>query len=160
MQRRLALVVLSLLVVGAVEVMLLAFVAHRLGLVTTVLLVLLTSLLGTWLLRREGSRAWRALRLAASDGRPVGPQASDGTVGVLSALLLVVPGFLTDLVGLALRVPPLRRGAGAGVRALAERRFSPAVSADLFGPRRVRVHRGAPVPDDKAPIEGEVIDPS
>lgn len=160
MRRRLGLTALGLLLVGAAELALLVFVAHRLGLLTTVLLVLLTSLLGGWLLRREGSRAWRALRLAASDGRPVGPEASDGVVGLLSALLLVLPGFLTDLVGLALRVPPLRRGAGAGVRGLAERRFSPALSADLFGPRRVRVRREAPVPDDGgAPIEGEVVDP-
>jgi UPF0716 protein FxsA len=160
MQRRLALIVLGLLLVGAAELTLLVFVAHRLGILVTVLLVFATSLLGGWLLRREGSRAWRALRVAASDGRPVGPEVSAGAVGLLSALLLVIPGFLTDLAGLALRVPPLRRVAATGVRGLAERRFSPALATDLFGPRRVRVRRGAPVPDDDgAPIEGEIIDP-
>jgi UPF0716 protein FxsA len=159
MQRRLGLIALVLLVVGVLEFALLVFVAHRIGLLLTVLLVLATSLLGSWLLRREGVRAWRALRAAADAGRPVGAEAAAGVVGLLSAVLLVLPGFLTDVVGLVLLVPLTRRAAGAGVRGLAERRFSPALAGDLFGPRRVRVRRGAPVPDDEGPIEGEIIDP-
>ena len=160
MQRRLALVVVGILVVAVLEFALLVLVTRAVGLLPTVLLVLATSLLGAWLVRREGVRAWRALRATATAGQPVGAQASDGAVGLLSGLLLVVPGFLTDLVGLTLRVPVARRAAGAGVRALAERRFSPALAGDLFGPRRVRVRRTAPVPgDDDAPIEGEILDP-
>jgi UPF0716 protein FxsA len=159
MQRRLGLIVLGLLAVGVAEFALLLWAVHQFGLPFTVLLVVATTLLGAWLLRREGSRAWRALRQAADSGQPVGPQASDGILGLLSALLLVLPGFLTDAVGLALRVPPVRRSAGAGVRRLAERRFSPALAGDLFGPRRVRVRRTSPPPEDNAPIEGEIIDP-
>jgi UPF0716 protein FxsA len=159
MQRRLALIVLGLLAVGTMEFALLVLVARAIGLPATVLLVLVTTLLGAWLLRREGVRAWRTLRDAASAGRPIGTHASDGVVGLLSAVLLVLPGFLTDALGLALRVPVARRAAGAGVRGLAERRVSPAVAGDLFGPRQVRVRRGAPAPEDSAPIEGEIIDP-
>ena len=62
MQRRLGLIALALLVVGALELALLVFVAHEIGLALTVLLVLVTTVLGGWLLRREGVRAWRALR--------------------------------------------------------------------------------------------------
>jgi UPF0716 protein FxsA len=158
MQRRLALIVLGLLVVGALEFALLVLVERAVGMLVTVLLVLATTLLGAWLLRREGVRAWRALREAAGAGRPVGTHASDGVVGLLSALLLVLPGFLTDTLGLALRIPVARRVAGAGVRGLAERRVSPAVAGDLFGPRRVRVRRSTPAPEDSSPIEGEIID--
>ncbi len=158
MQRRLALIVLGALAVAVAELAVLVVLARSIGLPLTLLLVLVTTVLGGWLVRREGVRAWRALRGAASAGRPVGPEASDGVVGLVSGVLLVVPGFLTDLVGLALRVPVLRRAAGAGVRGLAERRFNPALAGDLFGPRRVRVRRGAPVPDDDAPIEGEIVD--
>lgn len=158
MQRRLALTVLGLLVVGVVEIALLVLAVRQLGVLLTVLLVLATSLLGGWLLRREGGRAWRALRTAATEGRPVGPEVTDGVVGLVSALLLVVPGFLTDLVGLALRVPVARRVAGAGVQRFAERRFSSALAGEVFGPRRVRVRRSAPVPADETPIEGEIVD--
>jgi UPF0716 protein FxsA len=87
---------------------------------------------------------------------------SDGLLGLLGGVLLVVPGFLTDLVGLALLVPPVRRGARSGVRRLAERRVPSALAGDLFGPRRVRVRvrRGPPPPPDDAgaPIEGEIVD--
>jgi UPF0716 protein FxsA len=150
--------VLALLVLGVAELALLVSVAHLVGWPVTILLTLATTILGGWLLRREGTRAWQALRAAAGTGQPVGQQASDGAVGLLSGLLLVLPGFLTDAVGLVLRVPVARRAAGAGVRGLAERRVNPALAGDLFGPRRVRVRRGTPPPDDTAPIEGEIVD--
>jgi UPF0716 protein FxsA len=161
MQRRLALTVLGLLVVGVLEIAVLVFVAHQIGLLLTILLVLATSLLGAWLLRREGGRAWQALRTAANAGRPVGPEVTDGVVGLVGALLLVLPGFLTDLVGLALRVPVARRLTGTGVQRLVERRFSPALAGEMFGPRRVRVRRSGPPPaaeDEENPIEGEIVD--
>ena len=68
----------------------------------------------------------------------------------------------------ALLVPPLRRLARGRVQAYAERRVSPSVAGDLFGPRRVRVQRGAGVgPRDGTgagsaageTIEGEIVEP-
>jgi UPF0716 protein FxsA len=160
MRQRLGLIGIAVLATAALEIVLLVLVAHGIGVPLTVLLVLATTLLGGWRLRREGSRAWRALRQASAAGRPVGTEVSDGLVGLLSALLLVVPGFLTDAAGLALLVPPVRHGARAGVRRLTERRVTSAVAGDLFGPRqvRVRVRRDAPSPESDAPIEGEIVD--
>jgi UPF0716 protein FxsA len=163
MRRRLGLVAIGLLVSVAAEIAVLVLVAHLIGVPPTVLLVLATTLLGGWLLRREGSRAWRALRRASMDGRPPGGEVSDGLLGLLGGILLVVPGFLSDVAGLALLVPPVRRGARVGVRRLAERRVPAALAGDLFGPRRVRVRRGSPPPADAdnvdtTPIEGEILD--
>jgi len=79
-------------------------------------------------------------------------------VGLLGALLFVVPGFVTDLLGLALLLPPLRRGARVVVRRSIERRFSSAVAGDLFGPRQVRVRVRRTTPEDGEPIEGEIVD--
>ncbi len=160
MRQRLGLIGIGLVGLAVLEVVLLVLVAHQIGVLPTVLLVLATALLGGWRLRQEGSRAWRALREASAAGRPIGAEVSDGLVGLASALLLVVPGFVTDAVGLALLVPPVRRGARGGVRRLTERRVSSAVAGDLFGPRqvRVRVRRGAPAPETDAPIEGEIVD--
>ncbi len=159
MPRRMGLIGIGVLVTAVLEIALLVLIARQIGVPLTVLLVLATSVLGGWRLRREGSRAWRALREASAAGRPVGAEVSDGLVGLLSALLLGVPGFLTDALGLALLAPPLRRGARAGVRRLTERRVSSAVAGDLFGPRqvRVKVRRSAPA-DTGEPIEGEIVD--
>ncbi len=169
--RGLGLVGVALLVTAVLEILVLILVTHLLGgALWTLLLVLATSVLGSVLLRREGVRAWRAFRAAAQQGRAPGAEVSEGLLGLLGAVLLILPGFLTDLVGLALLAPPVRRLARARVQDFALRRFSPALANDLFGPRRVRVRRGAPPPpplDAGAPptagpgeaIEGEIIDP-
>ncbi len=85
-------------------------------------------------------------------------------------MLLALPGLVSAVVGLLLLVPPLRRVAGGGVRRATERRVSSMVAGDLFGPRRVRVYRGAPQPTPPQPtapppaaepgaaIEGEIVD--
>ncbi len=91
------------------EIVVFVLVAHLIGTLWALLLVLATGILGGWLLRREGVRAWRSLRQTSGAGGPVGDGATTGLVGLLAALLLVVPGFLTDLAGLALLLPPVRR---------------------------------------------------
>jgi UPF0716 protein FxsA len=163
---RASLVGVSLLLTVIVEIVLFILVAHWLGVGLTILLVLATSLLGAWIVRTAGLRAWRRLRAAGMAGRPPGPEVSRGLLGLLSGLLLVLPGFLTDAVGLMLLAPPVQRVAGRGVQRFAERRMSSAAAGNLFGPRRVRVRRGeayrpapdGPPPPGGAPIEGEIVD--
>ena len=151
------------------EIVVFVLVAYAIGALWAVVLVIATGVLGGWLLRREGVRAWRSLRDGAGSGQPIGPEAVPGVVGLAGALLLLVPGFLTDLVGLALLIPPVRRLASAGVRRFAEHRLPSSTAGDLFGPRRVRVRPGTPTPprtpdaDGQSPSgdvpEGEIIDP-
>jgi UPF0716 protein FxsA len=92
---------------------------------------------------------------------------SNSLVGLLGALLLAVPGFVTAVAGLLLLVPPGRIVARRGVERWTERRVDAAVAGDLFGPRHVRVKRGEPVvvvdetPAQRGPaaaIEGEVVE--
>jgi UPF0716 protein FxsA len=165
--RWLGVATVALLVLAAVEVALFVAVANLVGLAWALALVVAGSLAGGWLLRREGVRGWRRFRQALDAGRPPGREATDGLLGLVGALLLVVPGFLTDVAGLVLLTPPVRALSRGWVRRLAESRVSPAVAGDLFGPRRVRVRRGAS-PADPAPppadtsgdvVEGEIVDP-
>src|SRR5438067_431786 len=74
MRRRVGIGIVALAVV---EIVLLVLAVKWLGLALAVLLVLLTTLLGAWRLRREGTRAWRALRTASAAGRPVGAEVGD-----------------------------------------------------------------------------------
>jgi UPF0716 protein FxsA len=146
-----------------VEVAVLIGVTHLLGGFGWALLLLLaTSAVGGLLLRREGIRAWRRFRVAAQEGRSPGEEVTNGLVGLLGAVLLVLPGFVTDLVGLALLAPPVRRLARSRVQSFAERRLAPALATDLFGPRRVRVReprRPAEPTEPGEAIEGEIIEP-
>jgi UPF0716 protein FxsA len=175
--RRSAMIALILLVTLVAEVVVFTLAVKVLGVAWTLLLVLATTVAGGWLLRREGIRAWRRFRAAVRQGRPPGGEVTDGLLGLVGALLLVLPGFVTDVVGVLLLTPPTRGYARAGVQRAAERRFSPAAAGDLFGPRRVRVRRGRsrtpagsppqpppaahPVPPAgaAAAIEGEIVEP-
>ncbi|MEU7762393.1 MULTISPECIES: FxsA family protein [Micromonospora] len=178
MRRGLKYVPPALLLFALLELTVFVLVGRAVGFGAAVLLVFGASLLGLVLLRREGMRAWRGFRAAAQAGRPPGAEVTDGLVGLLGALLLALPGLVSGVVGLLLLVPPLRRLAGGGVRRATERRVSSMVAGDLFGPRRVRVYRGAPQPapepapapspgpapspqpvtDPGKAIEGEIVD--
>jgi UPF0716 protein FxsA len=128
------------------------------------------SALGGWLVPRQGVRAWRRFRAAAAEDRPPGRQVTDGLVGLIGALLLAVPGFVTGLLGAALLAPPLRAYASDRVERSVERHTSATLAGTLFGPRRVRVRRGRPSTPPPPPppppspsqptaaIEGEIVD--
>jgi UPF0716 protein FxsA len=184
--RRLLFIVLALLLAAAVEITVLILVGQAIGAVWTVLLMLATSALGGFLLRREGARAWRAFRSDLQEGRPPGNTATDGLLVFIGGVLMLVPGFVTDVIGALLLVPPIRRLGRAVALRLFGKRISAATAMSLFGPRRVRVRYGGPQhPDspkptsspptvgpgrdssgpgpsgrgDNEPIEGEIIDP-
>jgi UPF0716 protein FxsA len=142
--RRLLFIVIALLLVAAAEITVLILVGQAIGPGLTILLVLATSALGGILLRRQGARAWRAFRSDVAEGRPPGNTATDGLLVFVGGVLMLVPGFITDAIGLLLLVPPVRRLGRAVVLRLFGRRFSAAAATSLFGPRRVKVRFGAP----------------
>lgn len=150
-----------LAVLGVIVAELVTFVAvgRLIGLGLAMLLVVLASLAGLLLLRREGLRAWRGFREAALAGRPPGPHLTDGVVGLGGASLLAVPGLLTGLTGALLLLPPVRKFARGRIQARAERQMSTDQAGEVFGPRRVRVHPADPErPPDGEVLEGEIVD--
>jgi UPF0716 protein FxsA len=165
---RLALVPFGMLLLAVAEIAVFIAVVNAIGAGWSLLLLAVTTVAGVALLRREGIRGWRAFRAAAEAGRPPGPQVSNSLVGLLGAVLLATPGFLSSAAGLLLLVPPTRGLARRGVERATERRVPAAVAGDLFGPRKVRVRRGRPTtapadgPAAPAPapaqIEGEVVE--
>jgi UPF0716 protein FxsA len=172
--RPFALVGIATVVVVAVEVAVFVGVVKLIGLPWALAALVALCLVGGWLVPRQGIRAWRRFRVAAQAGTPPGRQVTDGLIGLIGALLLAVPGFVTAVVGVALLVPPLRWYARDRLERSVERRTSSAVAGNLFGPRRVRVRRGRtdgpttgqppmaePEPPRSEPpptIEGEIID--
>jgi UPF0716 protein FxsA len=157
MRRPLALAALLFAVAAIAEIAVLTAVARWIGLPATVLLAFVMSVLGVVLLRREGVRAWRRFRQALDAGEPPGVRVADGLVGLVGALLLVLPGFVTDGLGLLLVAPPTRPLARRAVQRLAERRMPSRMAGDVFGPRRVRVRRpSTPAGTPSAPPGVEV----
>jgi len=168
--RRLLVIVAVLVIIPIVEIAVLIGIGQVIGLGWTLALMLATSALGGWLLRREGGRAWRAFQADLVEGRPPGSTATDGLLVLLGGVFMLVPGFVSDIIGAFLIAPPTRRMARALVLRVAASRMSSAAAMSFFGPRRVRVRQtygGAPPPASTPPdqprtpgaaIEGEIID--
>jgi UPF0716 protein FxsA len=83
-------------------------VGLAIGWLLAVVLLLGTSVLGLWLLRTQGRAAIYRVTLAVSEQRAPGRAAIDGLLGFLGAGLLVIPGFLTDVLGVVLLLGPTR----------------------------------------------------
>lgn len=83
-------------------------VAHAIGALATVLLILLSWPIGWWALRSQGRAAWLRLGAAVSEGRSPGREVLDGVLVLLGGLLLIVPGFLSDALGVLALLPPTR----------------------------------------------------
>ncbi|GAA1535119.1 FxsA family protein [Nocardioides humi] len=108
-----ALVLLAVVALVVLELAVLVGVARLIGPWWTVLLLVLDTLLGAWLVKREGRRAWRALRERVETGRVPGRELADSVLVLLGGVLLISPGFLSDALGLLLVLPvtrPLFRG--------------------------------------------------
>jgi UPF0716 protein FxsA len=100
---------LVLIGVPIVEVLAFIEVGHAIGWLAAIVLLLATSVLGVRLVRIEGRLAIERISLAVSERRAPGAAAIEGALGFLGAALLVVPGFVTDAVGVLLLVAPTRR---------------------------------------------------
>jgi UPF0716 protein FxsA len=113
-------VVLLLLLWPIVEIAVFLQVVAWIGVLNTLALMVAISLCGAWLVRRQGIGTLARMRSELDDGRiPTGPM-TDGGLLAVAGFLLLIPGFVTDVFGLALLVPPVR----GGVRRWLGHRFS------------------------------------
>lgn len=83
-------------------------VAEAIGILFTILLLIATWPIGSWALRSQGRAAWQRLATAIAQGRRPGREVLDGALILLGGMLLIIPGFITDIVGAALLLPPSR----------------------------------------------------
>ncbi len=80
-------------------------VANAIGVLDTILLLIVTWPIGTWALRTQGRAAWIRLSGAIAEGRTPTREAVDGALVLLGGVLLIIPGFITDVIGALLLLP-------------------------------------------------------
>jgi UPF0716 protein FxsA len=102
------LLLLAFVVVPIVEIWVIVQVGQAIGIVPTLVLLLADAVLGTWLFRREGRRAWTALREAIAAHRVPAKEVADGALVVVGGAFLLTPGFVTDVLGVLCLLPPTR----------------------------------------------------
>jgi UPF0716 protein FxsA len=104
------LLLLAFIAIPVFEIYLFVKIGGLIGAAPTIGLVLLTALLGAWLLRLQGLATIARVRGQLEAGRLPAMELLEGVVLVLCGALLLTPGFFTDLVGFLGLIPPLRRG--------------------------------------------------
>jgi UPF0716 protein FxsA len=97
-----------LLVVPILEIATIIAVGRVIGGWQTLVLLLFESLLGAWLMRREGAKSWGALNRALSSGQMPSRELADAALVLVGGTLLLTPGFLTDIVGFFFILPITR----------------------------------------------------
>jgi len=139
-----------LIVVPIAELAVIIQVGQAIGVWWTIALLIGMSVLGAIVLRVQGRLAWRRFNEAIAEGRIPHREVVDGVLAIFAGVLLLTPGFITDVVGLVFLFPPTRRLA----RGLLVGRGALKVVGAMPGaasPPNGRMHR----PDD---IEGHAVD--
>jgi UPF0716 protein FxsA len=109
---------LLLLVLPIIELAVIIEVGSRIGVFPTLGLLILMSIVGAWLLKREGTAAWRRFQEAMGRGEIPTKEATDGAMILFGGALLITPGFLSDVVGMLMILPPSRAVLKSGTRKL------------------------------------------
>lgn len=102
------LLVLLFIIMPIAELAVLIQVGQAIGVWWTVLLLLADAMLGSWLLRTQGRLAWRRFNEALASGRLPHREVVDGVLVIFGGVLLLTPGFISDLFGVLFLFPPTR----------------------------------------------------
>jgi UPF0716 protein FxsA len=138
--------VLLFILVPIAELAVIIQVGQEIGVWWTIAILVADSVLGSVLMRAQGRAAWRRFSEATSAGRVPAREVVDGALVIFGGALLLTPGFITDIFGLILLLPPTR----ALVRRVLVRRLAHRMVLSVTGPRQ------RPRRDDD--IEGTAVD--
>jgi UPF0716 protein FxsA len=143
-----------LFLTGVVEISVLIVVGKVIGALPTLGLLIAGAFVGSWVLRREGRRTVREFTEAARLRRPPARELSDGVLVAAGGVLIMVPGFISDIVGALCLVPPIRTLLRRRLQLAAERRSRTLHERMTRAQRAYRDGSGAV---DSDVIDGEVV---
>ena len=127
--------VVAFVVVPLVEIYVIIQIGQVIGAWWTIALLIADSFLGSWLVKREGARAWVALSTALEEGRMPATELADGVLVLVGGLLMLTPGFVLDIAG-ALCILPFTRPVGRRMLTrVISRRLVGASFVSYAGPR-------------------------
>jgi UPF0716 protein FxsA len=152
--------VLIFILVPIAELYVIIKVGGVIGVLPTLALLLADAVLGSMLLRHQGRAAWIRFNRALAEGRLPHKEVFDGVLVIVGGTLLLTPGFLTDILGLILLIPPTRALVRGMSARWVRRRMAMGGGATIFtfgtgpGPRR-RPAPGGPGRPPRRPAPGD-----
>ncbi|MDQ2675968.1 MAG: FxsA family protein [Actinomycetota bacterium] len=145
------------------ELWLIIEIGGAIGVVPTLALLIVDSLVGAAVARSQSRAAWERFNGALAAGRVPAKEVFDGAMIIIGGALLLTPGFITDVFGLALLLPPSRAVIRGFLKRLVGRRGAVAFRVAEFGyARRPGSRAGQTGPNRDYDYEGsasEVTDP-
>jgi UPF0716 protein FxsA len=138
------LLVLIFIVLPVAEIYVIIKVGEAIGALPTVAILVADALLGSLLLRHQGRAAWRRFNEALAAGKVPAREVFDGAMVILGGAFLITPGFITDIIGLLLLIPPSRAMFRGLVRRVALGRVAFVVRPAQWASRGRDAHRGRP----------------
>jgi len=100
--------VLLLVVAPLIELYVIIQVAHVIGAWETIALLVVESLIGAWLLKRQGGNVLNRITVAVNEGRVPSKELVDGLLIIVAGALMLAPGFIGDIIGFLLLIPVTR----------------------------------------------------
>src|SRR5215212_5601036 len=150
----LPLLVLLFIVVPIAELYVIIQVGEAIGALPTIAILIADSIIGSMLMRAQGRSAWRRFNVALAEGRIPHREVLDGALVIFGGALLLTPGFLTDILGIVLLLPPTR----AVVRRVLVRRFAGRMMASMTPPRGGGAREPSARPRQAYDVEGTAVD--
>jgi UPF0716 protein FxsA len=126
------------LIVPVLELFLLLQLGQLLGVWATISIIFLTAMLGAYFTRQQGLGVLRSIQQSMVEGRMPTTEIVDGLCILIAGAFLLTPGFLTDILGFSLLIPPLRRR----VQSYLRRRFERSMQD-----RMIEIEYGGPIED-------------
>lgn len=117
------LLLLLFIVVPIAELYVIIQVGQEIGALPTIAILVADSIVGSVLLRSQGRLAWRRFNEAMAAGRVPAREVLDGALVIFGGAFLITPGFLTDVLGILLLLPPTRAVARRMLVGVFSRRF-------------------------------------
>jgi UPF0716 protein FxsA len=153
----LPLLILLFIVVPIAELYVIIQVGQAIGALPTIAILIADSVIGSLLLRAQGRGAWRRFRQATAEGRVPAREVLDGALVIFGGAFLITPGFITDVLGVLLLLPPTR----AVIRRMLVGTFSRRFMVSAAGAAASRARRrppGEPPPRQGYDVEGRAVE--
>lgn len=149
------LLIVVFIVVPIAELAVLIQIGQLIGIWWTIALLVADAILGSLLARSQGRSVWRRFNEAIQARRPPAREVMDGALVLFGGALLLTPGFISDILGIFLLLPPTR----ALVRAVLVRRFAGRMVASMGVPRAAgRAGTEFPRARQSYDVEGTAVD--
>jgi UPF0716 protein FxsA len=114
---------LIFVIVPLMEILLLIEIGSRIGTLNTILIIVLTGMLGAYLMRQQGFAILGNIRGDLSQGRMPTGELINGALVLVGGILLLTPGFFTDAVGFVLLIPTTRGFVRKKIQVLIQRKI-------------------------------------